>query len=124
MLYTILDNVIIILLTILGLPQSISPVSLILMAAALMIRTTSRSFSEETTKLMMFVEIVMLLSFSLLSGGFTGFLVFFLQRDLKEYVRILAGTILLCNESRHICCHVHITYIDSAGLISVSYRYI
>lgn len=94
MLYTILDNVIIILLTILGLPQSISPVSLILMAAALMIRTTSRSFSEETTKLMMFVEIVMMLSFSLLSGGFTGFLVFFLQRDLKEYVRILAGTIL------------------------------
>ena len=31
---------------------------------------------------------------------------------------------MLCNESRHICCHVHITYIDSAGLISVSYRYI
>ena len=94
MVYTILDNVIIIILTILGLFQSKSSVVLIIIAAVLMMRITYRSFSEETTEKMMFVDIVLMLIFSLISGRFSGFLVFFLQKDIKEYVRIIAAITL------------------------------
>ena len=101
MIYMILDNVIIILLTILGLFQCKEPALLIIAASVLMVRITYKSFDGETTIQMLVSDTIIMLTFALLSGNFTGFLVFFLEKNLKIYARIMLGTILFI-----ICCLV------------------
>lgn len=94
MIYTILDNIIIIILTILGLYKSKYPVFLIIIAAVFMIEITYQSFNEEKAKLMIIIDIIIMLAFALLSGNFTGFLVFFIEKKFKPYVRTLIGMII------------------------------
>lgn len=94
MIYTILDNIIIIILTISGLYKSKYPVFLIIIAAVFMIEVTYQSFNEEKAKLMIIIDIIIMVAFALLSGNFTGFLVFFIEKKFKPYVRTLIGMII------------------------------
>lgn len=94
MIDTILDNVMIVLLTALGVFQSKAPFFLIIVAAVLMIRITSKSFEEETTVQMLIADSITMMIFAVLSGSFTGFSVFFLVKNLKVNLRILLGTVL------------------------------
>lgn len=87
MLNKILDNTIIILLTIFGLFHSKAPIFFIMAAAVIMIRITYESFLEETNSNMIMADIGLLSVFAILSGNFTGFLAFYFQRDVKLYVR-------------------------------------
>lgn len=91
MIYTILDNAIIIILTILGLLQCKFPIFLIITASIFMIKITHQSFNERATILMTISDIAVMLVFSLLSGNFTGFLVFFLEKNVKTYMRMFMG---------------------------------
>lgn len=94
MIYTILQNVIILLLTIIGLFKSKSPIFLIIASAVLMIWITYQSFCEEKTNTVIIVNFTLMWVFSLLSGDFIGFLVFFFLEDLKPYVRVCLGTMM------------------------------
>jgi len=87
MLNTILDNTIIILLTIVGLFHSKAPAFFIMAAAVLMIRITYKSFLEETSNNMIMADMVLLSVFAVLSGNVTGFFALYFQRDVKLYVR-------------------------------------
>lgn len=91
MVYTILDNIIIIILSILGLFHSKEPEFLIIIAASLMIITTARSFHEDKDSAMIALYIVLLSVFSILSGNFTGFFVFFFLKGVKTYIRVFIG---------------------------------
>lgn len=111
MIYTILDNSVILLLTILGLFYCQSPVALIIVAAALMTITTYNSFCEEKTKIVTVFQIIAMTIFAVLTGNFTGFLVFVLIKNVKEYIRIMMGCMLYifsfpvmsANQSAAIC---------------------
>ncbi len=94
MIYAVLDNIIIIVLTILGLFYSKAPIFLIMAASALMILLTYQSLNEEKNNKMIIFEIALMSVFSVLSGNFTGFLVFFFQKDIKLYVRVCIGMFL------------------------------
>ncbi len=87
MINTILDNTIIILLTISGLFHSKAPVFFIMAAAVIMIRITYESFLEEKNNNMVMADMVLLSVFAVLSGNVTGFFALYLQRDVKIYVR-------------------------------------
>ena len=91
MLDTILDIIIIIFLTIVGLFYSKVPVCLIMLAAILMIELTYQAFEEEKKKSMLLVETGVMLAFAVLSGNVTGFLIFFFQKELKFWVRVCVG---------------------------------
>lgn len=93
MICTILDNLIIILLTIIGLIHSKTPAVFIIFASILMIRFTYKSFAEETSaKHVVCFDMAILILFSVVSGGFTGFLIFSLERDVSIRFRMLFGT--------------------------------
>ena len=77
MLTTILDNIIIIILTVFGITKNQSPALLIISAAALMILITYRSFCDEASKPIIALNLLSMTLFALLSGNFAGFLVFF-----------------------------------------------
>ncbi len=94
MINTILDNTIIILLTISGLFHSKAPVFFIMAAAVIMIRITYESFLEEKNNNMVMADIVLLSVFAVLSGNVTGFLALYLQRDVKIYVRTSISIVL------------------------------
>ena len=94
MINTILDNTIIILLTISGLFHSKAPVFFIMAAAVIMIRITYESFLEEKNNNMIMADIVLLSVFAVLSGNVTGFFALYLQRDVKIYVRASISILL------------------------------
>lgn len=94
MIYTILDNIIIIILTVLGLYKCKYPVLLIIIASVFIIKITYQSFDEDTSVMIKISDMIILPAFALISGNFTGFLVFFLKRDFKIYVRTLIGIIM------------------------------
>ncbi len=94
MINTILDNTIIILLTISGLFHSKAPVFFIMAAAVIMIRITYESFLEETNNNMIMADMVLLSVFAVLSGNVTGFFALYLQRDVKIYVRTSISILL------------------------------
>ncbi len=75
---TILDNIIIILLTLVSLFTSKSLALFIVAAGLLMVLVTYESFNEEKSKVLFAVGLKLMTSFVLLSGGFAGFVVFFL----------------------------------------------
>lgn len=94
MINTILDNTIIILLTISGLFHSKAPVFFIMAAAVIMIRITYESFLEEKNNNMIMADMVLLSVFAVLSGNVTGFFALYLQRDVKIYVRTSISILL------------------------------
>lgn len=94
MVYTVLDNIIILLLTVTSLSVSPFPEIFIVAAGFLMILTTYESFQEEKNTALIALKCALTTIFAMLSGGFTGFLAFFLFRTVRKYIRIISGVCL------------------------------
>lgn len=92
MINTVLDNAILIILTAIGLLNSNSPEFFIIVAGVLMIMTTYESFSEKKNKIMIVADLFLMAVYSILSGGISGFLVFFFLKEAKTYIRVTIGT--------------------------------
>lgn len=93
MVHAISEIIIIVLLAILGLFHSKAPVFLIMAAAALIILIAYRSVCEEKEKSIMIATMVFMAVFAILSGSFSGFLVFFFLKDVKVSTRVCIGTL-------------------------------
>lgn len=91
---TILDNIIIILLTLVSLFTSKSLALFIVAAGLLMVIATYESFNEEKNRVLSALELILMTFFAVLSGGFAGFIVFFLLKSVREYIRITLGVCL------------------------------
>lgn len=94
MVHVISEMITIILLAILGLFYSKAPVFFIMAAAVLVILITYRSFCEEKEKSISALTLATMLAFAVLSGNFTGFLIFFFLEDVKVSMRIGMGILL------------------------------
>ena len=94
MLNTILDNIIIIILTLVSLFTSKSLALFIVAAGLLMVLVTYESFNEEKSRVLFVLELILMTFFAVLSGGFAGFIVFFLLKSVREYIRITLGVCL------------------------------
>lgn len=94
MLYTILDNIIIIILTLISLFTSKSMGLLIITAGLLMVFITYESFHDDWNIVLSVLEFTMMTFFALLSGAFVGFIVFFFLKGVREYIRIILGVCL------------------------------
>ena len=91
MTYAILDNIIIIILTIISVFASRFSGLFIVAAGLLMVLTTYESFMEDRSKALFALEFILMTVFAVLSGGFAGFIVFFLLKTVREYVRVILG---------------------------------
>lgn len=94
MVYTILDNIIIIILTFISLFTSKSMELLIITAGLLMVLITFESFQDDWNIVFSVLEFILMTLFALLSGGFAGFIVFSLFKAVKEYIRLILGVCL------------------------------
>lgn len=94
MIYTVLDNIIIIILTFISLFTSHALTFFIMAAGLLMIITTYEAFNEDWNVAFSVLEIILMTLFALLSGGFAGFIVFSLFKAVKEYIRLILGVCL------------------------------
>lgn len=129
MIHTILDNTIIILLTVLSIFFSKAPIFLIMVAAVLMIRITYQSFCEEKNSKMIIFDVVLMSAFSVLSGNFAGYLVFFFWKDVKIYYRAIIAVLMFVsgqllvykNTSAAMCMLQTIFLIVSYLLIGLIY---
>lgn len=92
--YAVLDNIIIIILTIISLFASPSPGAFIVVAAFLMVLTTYESFQEDKSRVLVAFEFILMTAFSVLSGGFAGFVVFALHKSLRKYIKVILGVCL------------------------------
>lgn len=90
----LLDNILIIFLAIIAVILGEFPVLTIMLASVLMIYVTYSSFCDEQSKLMKIAGGIIMLIFAMLTGNSIGFLIFFLQKDIKAYYRILIGMVL------------------------------
>ncbi len=109
MVYAILDNIIIIIITLISLFTGKYPSFLIMIAGLLMVFATYKSYSEEKNKLLIVLEVILMSLFSILSCCFIGFVVFFLLREIREYVRILLG----------VCIFLTVALIDNNNSLAV-----
>lgn len=91
MIYAILDNIIIIVLTGIGLFTGKTPELLIILAGLLMVLITYEAFNEDKSRALLAAEWMLMTLFAALTGGFAGFLVFFLLKEVREHVRIILG---------------------------------
>lgn len=94
MVYAITEIIILVLLTIPGLFCSKAPVFLIMSAAVLIILTAYQSVNEEKDKGILLSDLVVRLVFAVLSGNFSGFLVFFFLKAVKVHIRVFSGTLM------------------------------
>lgn len=94
MVYAISEIIILVLLTIPGLFCSKAPVFLIMSAAVLMILTAYQSVNEEKDKGILLSDLVIRSVFAVLSGNFSGFLVFFFLKEVKVHIRVFSGTLM------------------------------
>ena len=94
MIQTILNNITIIILTLLSLFTSQFSTLFIVAAGLLMVLTTYESFNEGKSRVLFALELLLMTFFAILSGGFAGFVVFFLLKAVREYIRIIMGVCL------------------------------
>lgn len=94
MVYAITEIIILVLLTIPGLFCSKAPVFLIMSEAVLMILTAYQSVNEEKDKGILLSDLVIRSVFAVLSGNFSGFLVFFFLKEVKVHIRVFSGTLM------------------------------
>lgn len=94
MIYTVIDNIIIIILTVVSLFTSKSPGFFIAAAGLLMVLITYESFNEDKDRILFFGEFILMAFFAVLSGGFAGFIVFFLLKEVRGYIRLILGVCL------------------------------
>lgn len=92
--YAVLDNIIIIILTIISLFASPSPGAFIVVAAFLMVLTTYESFQEDKSRALVAFEFILMTTFAVLSGGFASFVIFALLKSLRKYIRVILGICL------------------------------
>ena len=59
-----------------------------------MVLTTYESFNEDKSRVLFALELLLMTFFAILSGGFAGFIVFFLLKAVREYIRIIMGVCL------------------------------
>lgn len=88
---TILDNIIIIVLTSISLFVSKSLGLFIMTAGLLMVLKTYESFLEDKSIVLFALECILIAFFAVLSGGFAGFIAFFLLKMVREQIRIILG---------------------------------
>ena len=91
MTYTILDNTIILILTLINLFASKAPELFIVSAALLMVFITYESFVEDKSRTLLALEVVLMMVFAVLSGGFAGFVIFSLLKAVRKYIRLILG---------------------------------
>lgn len=94
MIYAVVDNIIIIILTIISLFTSNALTFFVMAAGLLMVIITYEAFNDDWNMALSVLEFIVMILFALLSGGFAGFIVFSLFKAAKEYVRILFGVCL------------------------------
>lgn len=94
MIYAVVDNIIIIILTIISLFTSNALTFFVMAAGLLMVIITYEAFNDDWNMALSVSEFIVMTLFALLSGGFAGFVVFSLFKAVKEYVRILFGVCL------------------------------
>ena len=94
MVYAITEIIILVLLTIPGLFCSKAPVFLIMSEVVLMILTAYQSVNEEKDKGILLSDLVIRSVFAVLSGNFSGFLVFFFLKEVKVHIRVFSGTLM------------------------------
>lgn len=118
MAYAILDNSIVILLTIFGLFHSKAPTFLIMLAAVIMIRITYQSLCEENSRINMLFDIGLMSAFSILSGNYMGVLVFYFQKNIKPYFRVFLailmfvfGQLLIASDTSIAMCLLHTIFL-------------
>ncbi len=128
---TILDNIIIILLTLVSLFTSKSLALFIVAAGLLMVLVTYESFNEEKSKVLFALELILMTFFAVLSGGFAGFIVFFLLKSVREYIRITLGvclfvitTLLIYKNMSFAMCIVKTLILAVAFLLSMLIYYL
>ena len=131
MLNTILDNIIIIILTLVSLFTSKSLALFIVAAGLLMVLVTYESFNEEKSKALFALELILMTFFAVLSGGFAGFIVFFLLKSVREYIRITLGvclfvitTLLIYKNMSFAMCIVKTLILAVAFLLSMLIYYL
>lgn len=95
MIDTILNHILILILTLIGLFTGAHPELELALAGLLMVLVTYESFQEKPGALCVLQLLVMAL-FAVLSGCFACFVVFFLFRAVRESVRLLLGVCLFC----------------------------
>lgn len=130
MAYAISEIIILVLLTIPGLFHSKAPVILIMSAAALMILTAYQSVNEENNKIIIISDFMLRSAFAVLSGNFSGYLVFFFLKDVKVHIRACSGTLMfiivqlaVCkNMSAAMCILYTIFLLLSFSVLWVLYR--
>ena len=59
-----------------------------------MVLTTYESFVEDNSRVLFALELLLMTFYAMLSGGFAGFIVFFLLKAVREYIRIIMGVCL------------------------------
>ncbi len=94
MIYAVIDNIIIIILTVMGLSASKFPELFIVAAGLLMVLITYESFDEDKSRVLYVLKCILMTCFAVLSGGFAGFIIFFLFKCVREYIRIIMGVCL------------------------------
>ena len=101
MTYAVLDNIIIMILTLINLFTSKAPELFIVSAALLMVLTTYEFFQEDKSRALFVLEVILMTFFAVLSGGVAGFVVFSLLKAVRKYIRIILG----------VCMFVFATFI-------------
>ena len=94
MIYGILDNIMIIVLSCISIPCSISKELFILLATLLMITAAYQSLEPENERKVIVIQLPLMLLYSVLSGWCFGFLIFMLAKRLPWQMRILVGVLL------------------------------
>ena len=88
---SVLNNIIIIILTFINLFASKAPEFFIVSAALLMVLTTYESLNEDKSRTLFALEVILMIFFAVLSGGFAGYVVFALLKAVRKYIRIILG---------------------------------
>ena len=94
MVYSLLDNFILLALAVAGMFYTDYPVWLVILCALCLVWVTYRSFEDERRPWMKVCEAAVFSAFSLVSGSWFIYVVFMLAREWKIAIRVLFGALL------------------------------
>lgn len=93
MLHTIIDNLIICLLTLLCVFGCSNLALFIIIAGALMVVTTMTSLDEDRRKLSIIIKLIVVVLYAFMSQSLVGFVAFFLVDELKNQIRLIMSVV-------------------------------
>lgn len=93
MLRTIIDNFIVIILTLFCVFSCSNPVWLIILSGTLMVAITSTSLDDEKSKVKTFIKLIVVVAFGIVSENFIGYGVFALMDEMKKVYRVILATV-------------------------------